>query len=225
VVASATTVTEMFGVGPIIAGLLIGYSGDITRFATAGHYAADNGTTPIEFSSSGRVVHRLSRRGNRTLNHAIHMIAVTQIRHRDSEGRRYYDRKARRGTHPARGAQEPETADLRSRLPAPARRRPPPARAREDNPGGDSSSPARLANPGTPALRTKSLPDPPRRYAPPGDLSPDQPGAPPTARRTPLDTRGIDRVPVVTSRHDREMGAHGRAGSTDDPANSRRAGR
>jgi transposase len=48
---------------------------------------------PVEFSSSGRTVHRLSRRGNRTLNHAIHMIAVTQIRHPHSEGRAYYDRK------------------------------------------------------------------------------------------------------------------------------------
>jgi transposase len=80
VTASATTLTDIFGVGPIIAGMLIGYSGDVTRFATAGHFAAYNGTAPVEFSSSGRTVHRLSRRGNRTLNHAIHMIAVTQIR-------------------------------------------------------------------------------------------------------------------------------------------------
>jgi transposase len=93
VTASGTTLTEMFGVGPIIAALLIGYTGDVTRFATSGHYAAYNGTAPVEFSSSGRTVHRLSRRGNRTLNHAMHMIAVTQIRNLDSEGRAYYDRK------------------------------------------------------------------------------------------------------------------------------------
>ena len=95
--ASSTTLTEIFGVGPIIAALTIGYTGDITRFPTAGHFAAYNGTAPIEFSSSGRTVHRLSRRGNRTLNHAIHMIAVTQIRHLDSEGRSYYDRKLAEG--------------------------------------------------------------------------------------------------------------------------------
>jgi transposase len=95
--ASSTTLTEIFGVGPIIAALTIGYTGDIIRFPTAGHYAAYNGTAPIEFSSSGRTVHRLSRRGNRTLNHAIHMIAVTQIRHLDSEGRGYYDRKLAEG--------------------------------------------------------------------------------------------------------------------------------
>ncbi len=80
--------------------MIIGYTGDITRFPTAGHYAAYNGTAPIEFSSSGRTVHRLSRRGNRTLNHAIHMIAVTQIRHAHSEGRAYYDRKLADGKTP-----------------------------------------------------------------------------------------------------------------------------
>jgi transposase len=77
--------------------MLIGYSGDVRRFPTAGHYAAYNGTAPIELSSAGRTVHRLSRRGNRTLNHAIHIVAVTQIRNLDSEGRAYYDTKIAAG--------------------------------------------------------------------------------------------------------------------------------
>jgi transposase len=97
VAASGTSLVELYGVGPIIAAIVIGYSRDITRFPTAGHYATYNGTAPIEFSSSGRTVHRLSRRGNRTLNHAIHMIAFTQIRHSNSEGRRYYDRRRDEG--------------------------------------------------------------------------------------------------------------------------------
>ena len=100
VTASATTLTEMFGVGPIIAAMLIGYTGDPARFPTAGHFAAYNGTAPMEFSSSGRTVHRMSRRGNRTLNHAIHLIAVTQIRHPHSEGRAYYDAKIAAGSPP-----------------------------------------------------------------------------------------------------------------------------
>jgi transposase len=103
VTASATSLTGIFGVGPIIAATIIGYTGDVARFPTAGHFAAYNGTAPIEFSSSGRTVHRLSRRGNRTLNHAIHMIAVTQIRHAHSEGRGYYDRMIAEG-HTARQA-------------------------------------------------------------------------------------------------------------------------
>jgi len=97
VAASGTTLVDIFGVGPVIAAMLIGYSGDIRRFPTAGHYAAYNGTAPIELSSGGRTVHRLSRRGNRTLNHAIHLATVTQIRHRDSEGRVYYDAKIAAG--------------------------------------------------------------------------------------------------------------------------------
>jgi transposase len=71
VCASGTTLTDLYGVGPVIAAIVCGYSGDICRFPTGGHYAAYNGTAPVEFSSAGRTVHRLSRRGNRTLNHAI----------------------------------------------------------------------------------------------------------------------------------------------------------
>jgi transposase len=95
--ASGTTVTDIHGIGPILAAIIIGHSGDTSRFATAGHYASYNGTAPIELSSGGRTVHRLSRRGNRTLNHAIHVAAVTQIRNRNSEGRRYYDAKIAAG--------------------------------------------------------------------------------------------------------------------------------
>ncbi len=92
--------TDIFGVGPVVAAMLIGYSGDPTRFPTPGHYAAYTGTAPIEFSSGGRVVHRLSRRANRRLNHALHMAAVTQIRHHHSPGRPYFDRKLAEGKTP-----------------------------------------------------------------------------------------------------------------------------
>jgi transposase len=100
VAASATTVTEIFGVGPIVAAMLIGYSGDPTRFATASRYAAYTGTAPMEFSSGGRITHRLSRRGNRRLNHALHCAAITQIRYPHSPGRCYYDRKLTEGHTP-----------------------------------------------------------------------------------------------------------------------------
>jgi len=96
VAASGTTVTDVYGVGPVVAAFLVGYTGDIGRFATAGHYAAYNGTAPIEMSSGGTKRHRLSTRGNRKLNHAIHMAAVTQIRH-DTVGRIYYTKKQAEG--------------------------------------------------------------------------------------------------------------------------------
>ena len=44
-------------------------------------------TAPIEVSSGNRKIYRLSRRGNRRLNHVIHMAAVSQIRRRHSDGR------------------------------------------------------------------------------------------------------------------------------------------
>jgi transposase len=51
-------------------------------------------------SSGPRKTCRLSLRGNRRLNHAIHMAAVTQISHAHSDGRAYYERKIAAGkTH------------------------------------------------------------------------------------------------------------------------------
>jgi len=97
VAASKTSVTDVFCVGPIIASLIIAYTGDVRRFGNRHQFAAYNGTAPIEVSSAGRVVHRLSRRGNRPLNYAIHMAAVGQIRHPHSDGRAFYDRKVTEG--------------------------------------------------------------------------------------------------------------------------------
>jgi len=98
--ASGTTVTEVFGVGPVNAGTIIGDVTDVNRFPTRDHFAAYNGTAPTEVSSGGRKVYRLSLRGNRRINHAIHMAAVTQIRHSHSDGRAYYEKKIAGGkTH------------------------------------------------------------------------------------------------------------------------------
>ena len=87
--AAGTSVTDVYGVGPIVACYLIGYSGDVRRFPTAGHYARYNATAPIEASSGPKVRHRLNPNGNRQLNHAIHIAALGQISH-DTPGRAYY---------------------------------------------------------------------------------------------------------------------------------------
>ncbi len=96
VAASGTSVTELYGVGPVVAAFLIGHSGDMRRFDNRDHYASYNATAPIEASSGPKVRHRLNPRGNRRLNHAIHMIAIVQIRHQ-TDGRRYFDRKVAEG--------------------------------------------------------------------------------------------------------------------------------
>jgi transposase len=99
VVASGTSLSDIYGVGPIGAAQIIGYVGDVTRFETRAQFATYNGTAPLEASSGARVRHRLNLRGNRKLNHAIHIAAVTQFRNQ-SEGRIFYDRKITEGkTH------------------------------------------------------------------------------------------------------------------------------
>jgi transposase len=95
--ASGTSLTDIFGAGPVIAGTVIGDIASISRFATRNHFAAYNGTAPVEVSSGGRITYRLSLRGNRRINHAIHMAAITQIRYPHSGGRAYYDRKVAEG--------------------------------------------------------------------------------------------------------------------------------
>ncbi len=97
VTAADSTLTDLYGVGPMVAAFVIGYTGDPTRFATADHYAAYNGTAPIEYSSGGSIKHRLSMRGNRVLNHAIHMAAMAQISKPASIGWIYYDKKQAEG--------------------------------------------------------------------------------------------------------------------------------
>lgn len=95
--ASGTTTTKVFGVGPYVAATVKGEVGDVSRFKNRDHFAAYNGTAPVEASSGPRKVYRLSRKGNRRLNHAIHMAAMTQVSHPHSPGRAYYDRKLAEG--------------------------------------------------------------------------------------------------------------------------------
>ena len=78
--ASGTSLTDIVGVGPIGAATIIGYTKDVTRFPTRGHYATYNATAPIEASSGGHTRHRLKPRGNRILNPAIHLPAVPHLR-------------------------------------------------------------------------------------------------------------------------------------------------
>jgi transposase len=94
--AAKTSTTDVYGVGPIVAAIIVGHTGDVRRFATRHHYASYNGTAPIEASSGPKKRHRLNPRGNRQLNHAVHMAAVTQIRN-DTPGRAYYERKIAEG--------------------------------------------------------------------------------------------------------------------------------
>src|SRR6266545_6530278 len=60
------------------------------------HFASWTGTAPIDASTSAHVRHRLSRAGNRRLNHVLYMAQLVQLRN-DTEGRAYYRRKLSQG--------------------------------------------------------------------------------------------------------------------------------
>jgi transposase len=174
--ASGTSLTGIFGVGPVIAATVIGDVADVARFATRDRFAAYNGTAPIEVSSGNRKTYRLSLRGNRRVNHALHMAAITQIRHPHSDGRAYYERKVAEGkTHKEalRCLKRRISDAVYARLQADAQ---PAARAVMTGPGGqpgndsDSSAagshPARqlfgkaTPRPATPTLRPGTPPRP-----------------------------------------------------------------
>jgi transposase len=182
--ASGTTLTAIFGAGPVVAATVIGSVRDVTRFPGRDHFAAYNGTAPIEVSSGNRKIYRLSRRGNRRLNHAIHMAAVTQISHRHSDGRAYYNRKLTEGKTPKealRALKRRISNAIFARLQADARRAAGAAGTKGPGgqPGNDSVASAAGSHPGhrlfgqaTPGPRASLRPATPhRRTTPPNPAS------------------------------------------------------
>jgi transposase len=93
---SKTSLVALFGVGPVLAAKLLGEVGDVRRFPTKHQFAAHTGTAPLEASSGQVTRHRLSRAGDRKLNHALHLMAIVQVRH-PTAGRAYYRRKRAEG--------------------------------------------------------------------------------------------------------------------------------
>jgi len=90
--ARGSRLMDLFGVGPAGAARILSDVGDVARFPDRNHFASWTGTAPLDASSGEQIRHRLSRAGNRRLNHVIHIAAIVQIRH-DTEGRAYYRRK------------------------------------------------------------------------------------------------------------------------------------
>jgi transposase len=84
------------GCGPLVAAILIGRTAGAERFQTDASFARQSGTAPIPCSSGQRTQHRLNRGGDRQLNHALHIIAITRARH-DPDTRAYLARKEAEG--------------------------------------------------------------------------------------------------------------------------------
>jgi len=87
---------EETGCGPLVAATLIGHTAGAERFATDAHFARQAGVAPIPVSSGNSTRHRLHRGGDRQLNRALHMIAITRAAH-DPETRAYLERKKTEG--------------------------------------------------------------------------------------------------------------------------------
>ncbi|MFC7724884.1 IS110 family transposase [Nocardioides sp. GCM10028917] len=90
---------DLHGVGPVVAARTLADVGDVARFADRNRFASWTGTAPLDASSGEQNRHRLSRAGNRRMNHMIHIAAISQIR-LDTPGRAYYRRKLAAGKTP-----------------------------------------------------------------------------------------------------------------------------
>jgi transposase len=97
VAATGSQLIKVDGVGPVVSGRLLARTRGMSRFPTAAAFASYAGVAPVEISSAERVRHRLPLGGDRQLNHALHVIAVNQIRMRGSAGQAYYDAKIAAG--------------------------------------------------------------------------------------------------------------------------------
>ena len=127
--ASGTTLSAIRGCGPVVAALILGHTGDVTRFASTAHFASYNATVPFGASPGERKRHRINQRGNRQLNNAIHLAAHVQAI-RPGQGRDYMQRRIAAGnsrTEAMRLLREHPVKVLRTEPAAPIRaKRPPP---------------------------------------------------------------------------------------------------
>jgi transposase len=122
VLARGSRLMDLHGVGPVVAARTLADVGDVTRFADRNRFASWTGTAPLDASSGEQNRHRLSRAGNRRMNHMVHIAAISRIR-LDTDGRAYYRRKRAEGKKPLEGDQVSQAQDLRRHLSTAARGR------------------------------------------------------------------------------------------------------
>ncbi len=94
--ASGSGLVALCGIAHLNAARILGEVGDIHRFPNRDAFASANGTAPIPASSGQTRRFRLNRGGNRRLNYAIHIMALTQMR-ADPRARAYVARKRAEG--------------------------------------------------------------------------------------------------------------------------------
>jgi transposase len=153
------------GIGPVIAGRLLGRTRQASRFPSASAFASYAGVAPVEIASTDRARHRLPRGGDRQLNLTLHIIALTQVRMRASRGRAYYNTKIAAGKtrNEAMRCLKRRLADHVWRIMLADERRQPAA-----SPGGHSGTTLQSSVAGstpTASSSDKSLPGPANRHS------------------------------------------------------------
>ena len=96
----APALLDLPGCGVLTAARILAEVDDVARFRTEAKLATYAGIAPLDASSGRQQRHRLNRTGNRRLNRALHIIAVTQARihapARDYLARRHSEGKTSR---------------------------------------------------------------------------------------------------------------------------------
>jgi transposase len=93
---TGTSLTELTGIGPVVAARILGEIGDVSRLRSKAALARLAGIAPVPASSGQVTRHRHDRGGNRQLNCAIHLVAVNRCRS-DPETRTYMTTRLRDG--------------------------------------------------------------------------------------------------------------------------------
>ena len=184
VLASGSHLMDIHGFGPAGAARILADVGDVARFPGRAHFASWTGTAPIDASSGQHTHHRLSRAGNRRLNHVLYMAGIVQLRN-DTPGRAYYRRRVAGGKTPMEAMR-----CLRRRLSDVVYRQlAADAQAQEAGPGGHSGATLLSSAAGLPpdtGTSDQPLPGPVSATLPPPPVAKAAPaartGAPPRRR-------------------------------------------
>jgi hypothetical protein len=145
----------------LIAAKLIGEIAGIQRFTSDAQLARLGACAPIPVSSGRTDRYRLDPGGNRQLNHAVHMLALTKISH-DPQTALYMAKQRARGQDHQRGDPQPQAPPHPPRLQPP--QAPDPDAQHADlrirhpprNPGGRSQPHGGLGRPARAVVRRPS---------------------------------------------------------------------
>lgn len=95
-ISEGAPLLEEKGCGPVTAATCLTAWSHEGRLRSEAAFASLAGVNPIPASSGNTVRHRLNRGGDRALNSALHMVAVTKMTH-DAETRTYVEKRRAQG--------------------------------------------------------------------------------------------------------------------------------